>query len=127
MRIAVLLLAAVLGHAAAGYADEALSPGPAPSLESHLEEYDRLEAALAEARQHLQAATSRAERRRVQARIRELEIAQEQVAAALERLVGPPPPTVRPERPSSLDQQRAAQEQRQETVVERDVDQRLTQ
>lgn len=127
MRIAVLVLATVLGHAAAGYADEAPSPGPAPSLESHLEEYDRLEAALIEARAQLQAVPAGAARRQLQARIRALEQAQDQVVAALEQLVGPLPPAVRPDRPSLLDQQRRSQEQRQDSVLERDVDQRLKQ
>jgi len=116
----------------AGYAEEPV-PGDVgraadaggSALERRLDELDRLDEQLTEAKGQLQAATTRLARRRLQARIRELEAAQERLLNDLERLVGPLPPAVRAEAPLPLEQQRASQERRHETTLESDVDRRL--
>lgn len=120
--VVVWLIGACLWGAGAARADD---PRPAAaeaaSLAALLDEYDRLEQELIQTRIQWAAAAERTARRRLKVRIHALETRQAEIAAAVERLVGPLPPTVPPERPSLQEQQQSSQEQRQDTLMDRRV------
>jgi hypothetical protein len=100
-------------------------PGEAPSLAKIIEEYEHNEAELARLNGEIGSASTSQERDRLQTQIQELEGRQEELAQALEKIVGPPPAAVTPEEPVPLEEQVKSQELRHDTTLEKNVEQRL--
>lgn len=97
-----------------------------PSLEQQLDELDRVDAELAAAQQELKASPTRPRRRELRARIDVLRAEQERLVSAIERVVGPLPPRVQTDAPTTVEKQLETQQRHQDALLERNVEQRLT-
>lgn len=95
------------------------------SLARLVEEYERTEKTLAEVKGQLKRTLTTVQVRRLRAEIRRLEARLQELAETLQEMVEPPRPAVTTEAPVSLEQQLKSQEQRHETILESDVEQRL--
>lgn len=97
-----------------------------PQVAAQLQALDDTESELADARARLTTASSWRERRRLHARIKELESQQERLLAEVETaLFGPRPAAVRDEPIGSFDQRLDAQRQHRDAILERDDAPRL--
>ena len=94
-------------------------------LQQRIEAIEKLDGELAQVRAKLKALKKPADRRRLQARLQELESQQEKLIQELEQIVGPLPPAVRSEPPPASERQWKSHEQRHETTLESDVERRL--
>lgn len=114
----------------------AAQPEPAPpadskaqrevtSLAALIEAYEKGEVELARAREELEAAEDPSQAGRIKEAIRKREVQQDRLFESIEKIVGPLPPKVAQEQPTSLERQLESQEQRHETILESDVEKRL--
>ncbi|MBI3312481.1 MAG: hypothetical protein HYZ88_03035 [Candidatus Omnitrophica bacterium] len=97
---------------------------PQESLVELVEAYEKTEKELALLERDLKSSKGRQENRLLQGRIQQMKSLQDQRAAAIERMVGPLP-VVEPTLKNPLESQIEAQEKRHETVLEKDVEDRL--
>lgn len=102
-----------------------LTPESGSLLEQRIEAIEKLDGELAQVRAELEALKKPTDRRRLKARLQELESQQEKLIQELEQIVGPLPPAVRPESPLPQEKQWKSREQRHETTLESDVERRL--
>lgn len=122
-----LLVVAGLAMPGLAGADEPPAPvaGPADSsLRALIETYETLGAQIAEAQRQAPKARGR-ERRRWEADLARLTADQDRVFETIERIVGPLPPAIRHEPAIPLEEALRARQQRDEAILERDVDRRL--
>lgn len=96
-----------------------------PSLDRVIEEYERNESELARLKEQQGSVPTTQEAARLRARVGELEVRQEELAQALEEIVGPAPAAVSHEKPVALEEQMDALETRHDTTLEKDVEERL--
>lgn len=106
-------------------------PPPSPvetsfSLERLIQDYEAVERDLAKAREALKEASTASERRRIEAWIQELQRRQQELVDALERKAGPLPPAVRDQPALPPEKRLDSQRIRDEAVLEKDVDRRLS-
>lgn len=117
----LFLSACLLGcHLASAEPEEEPLP-----LAQIIEEYERNEAELGRLKGQAESAPTTQEAARLRATVGELEARQEELSQALERIVGPLPPTVSHENPVALEQQVDALETRHDATLEKNVEQRL--
>lgn len=107
--------------------------GPPPSLaeadvslERLIQDYESVEQDLSKAGEALKEATTASERRRIEARVQELQHRQQELIDALERKAGPSPPAVRDQPALPPERRLESQRVRDEAVLEKDVDRRLS-
>lgn len=121
-----LVLSLVLLVASSAGAELAGEPAPPKSqLEQQLDELDAVDQELAAIQQQLRSPTDAVLRRRLRARLRALRATQEQLLQAIEQVVGPLPPTARPDVRLPLEEQAKARQRHHEALLERDVQRRL--
>lgn len=125
-RLTLLLVAVCLLPTGSARADrsESSEGQPPPSLAQVIQDYEQAEQRLAEERVKLKQSRTTQERRRLKESIQELERRQQERVQWLEKWIGPLPPAVTPEVQVPLDRQIRSQEQRHETVLEKDVERR---
>ena len=119
------LIVVAVSRASLGFAEEPAPPQAKSHLEQQLDALDAVDRQLEEANAQLAAATDRATHRQLQARIDELQAQQERLLLAIEQVVGPLPPTVRPDPPLPLEDDLKAQQRHHEAILESDVQRRL--
>lgn len=122
-RASGVLAVAVMLFSGAGVAGSE-EPPQAPSLQEQIQTYETLGTQIAAVRQRLAAASGR-QRRPLEAQLQQLQAAQDRAFEAIERVVGPLPPAVRHEPTIPLEDQLRNRHQRDDAVLERDVDRRL--
>ncbi|MBI4227283.1 MAG: hypothetical protein HY600_03295 [Candidatus Omnitrophica bacterium] len=105
-------------------AEEPTAAPAAPSLQEQIHTYETLGQQITELQARLPQARG-ADRRRLETTLRELQAAQDRAFDAIERVVGPLPPAVRPEPAIPLEDQLRARHRRDDAALERDVDRRL--
>lgn len=125
VRVIVWLIALVFSSAGVGVAEEPPPPQAKSHLEQQLDELGLVDRQLAQAREQLASTKNRALRRQLHARIDELQTQQDRLLLAIEQLVGPLPPVVRPDPPLPLEEDLKARQRHHEAILESDVQRRL--
>ena len=96
------------------------------SLNSLVEAFEKAEKELVETRERLKTTLEAAERRRLEVRIKELEDQQRRILPELEKIVGPPPPAVRPQPSNKVVEQLEVRRLRNEALQDRKAEDRLS-